>query len=385
MFQIEISTQRYANIVLATYVRKNTTFSNSFDSILVIVFIWLMAFLLSSPLFFFNQLETISINFDMTHMSHELASNQSEHGFLSTTTTRTNVEAILDRNRLEKKENKIEHSLERLNIYHCIENEPFQESTRQSVNESYHTRLLYSYSSLIVQYVLPILIVGIAYGSISWKLKKQKDKLKKHQLVHLKPANINVASSAVKNDIATHDLNSANSNCEKATKSNTQKSQEKKRRLKMNILLSSIAILFAVSWLPLNIFNIMSDSKTSPIKPGHTFYIINAVCILFAMSSAVSNPFLYGFLNENFKREYKKLFKRCFNRFAICFNKKSPIETTEFTASHSNIHPNNNSNNNHNTNNNRLLKANDKYLTSNSRFESNEAEMFISRNKPNDL
>ena len=85
----------------------------------------------------------------------------------------------------------------------------------------------------------------------------------------------------------------------------------------MNILLAFIAIIFAASWLPLNIFNILSDYNVGMLKVGHSYYLINAVCILFAMSSAVSNPFLYGFLNENFKREYVTLFRNFFNR-VIC-------------------------------------------------------------------
>jgi hypothetical protein len=89
---------------------------------------------------------------------------------------------------------------------------------------------------------------------------------------------------------------------------NTTRNNESRRRMKMNVLLTFIAVIFAASWLPLNLFNILSDSKMSIIKPGSVYYIINAVCILFGMSSAVSNPFLYGFLNENFKREYRKLF-----------------------------------------------------------------------------
>jgi hypothetical protein len=86
----------------------------------------------------------------------------------------------------------------------------------------------------------------------------------------------------------------------------------------MNLLLVFIAVIFAASWLPLNIFNILSDSKVTVLKADHFFYIINAICILFGMSSAVSNPILYGVLNENFKREYKRLF---FNLFSRLFGK----------------------------------------------------------------
>ena len=111
-------------------------------------------------------------------------------------------------------------------------------------------------------------------------------------------------------------IEAANSNIiDKAT---NQIAIDKKRRLKMNLLLVFIAIIFAASWLPLNLFNILSDTKNSIIKADHTFYIVNAICILFAMSSAVSNPCLYGVLNENFKREYVKLFYQILSKSSNC-------------------------------------------------------------------
>lgn len=93
------------------------------------------------------------------------------------------------------------------------------------------------------------------------------------------------------------------------------------RRRKMNILLACIAFIFAASWLPLNLFNILSDYEL--IKANHLYYVLNAVCILFGMSSAVSNPILYGLLNENFKREYTKLFSKFLKRLLICCGSKS--------------------------------------------------------------
>lgn len=94
---------------------------------------------------------------------------------------------------------------------------------------------------------------------------------------------------------------------------------EANRRRKMNVLLSCIALIFAASWLPLNVFNILSDSKVEGIEATHTYFFVNALCILLGMSSAVSNPILYGVLNENFKREYAKIFSKFFSRILICF------------------------------------------------------------------
>ena len=104
---------------------------------------------------------------------------------------------------------------------------------------------------------------------------------------------------------------------------NANAKYELNRRRKMNVLLACIAFIFAISWLPLNLFNILSDSRMSIIKADHFYYILNAVCILFGMSSAVSNPILYGVLNENFKREYTKFFSKFFKKLLACFGSNS--------------------------------------------------------------
>ena len=47
--------------------------------------------------------------------------------------------------------------------------------------------------------------------------------------------------------------------------------------------------------------------------------VVYAACHLCGMSSACSNPFLYGWLNHNFRHEFSKMFlspvwKRCFSK-----------------------------------------------------------------------
>lgn len=104
------------------------------------------------------------------------------------------------------------------------------------------------------------------------------------------------------------------------TGNNLRTKSSNNRHRKMNVFLSCIAFIFAASWLPLNLFNILSDSQLSIIKADHSYYVLNAVCILLGMSSAVSNPVLNGVLNENFKREYHKIFSNFFMRFLSCFS-----------------------------------------------------------------
>ncbi|XP_060529392.1 neuropeptide F receptor [Cylas formicarius] len=153
---------------------------------------------------------------------------------------------------------------DQLSLDFCIENWPIE-----------HGRAYYSIFSLIFQYTLPIIIVTAAYVRISYKLRYR------------------FAAGFV------------------STEDSLQKSrrQLRGRRLqRTNILLGSIAIIFCISWLPLNLFNLiadlLADSKSFTTQPMMVCY---AICHMMGMSSACSNPILYGCLNENFWKEFKDI------------------------------------------------------------------------------
>lgn len=162
-------------------IRQKGNIFSSYGSIICLIFIWAFAFLLSSPLFFFNAYKPLLLNFDLS--SSDMSSDQSDDASDVAAAAITAVDSTVNDQRQQHtstttndNDNEIflsnEHLLTHINVAHCIENSPFQQS-----------RLIYSYTSLIIQYVLPILIVGTAYGSIWWKLKKQRDKLKSHNQI----------------------------------------------------------------------------------------------------------------------------------------------------------------------------------------------------------
>ena len=145
----------------------------------------------------------------------------------------------------------------------------------QSVNFCYedwfheHGRAYYSLLALIMQYVLPILTVSVAYTRICRKLRK-------------------------------HVLHS---------RFHSPSKQKKAERLKKtNTLLISITLLFCVSWLPLNLFNLIVDIFDPFDGKSETMLVIYAICHMTGMSSACSNPILYGWLNDNFRKEFYRIF-----------------------------------------------------------------------------
>ena len=287
---------RYVNFVCAMKVRQSNNVLSSYGPIAILIFIWVFAFILSSPLFFFNIL--ISLKPNDFNLNFTDLGNSTELSF-------------------DFKNDKFENELKQLNINHCIEHSPFKQS-----------RFIYSFASLLIQYTLPFLIVGIAYGSIWWKLRNHRNKLKHHQKSSSKQCQKRMERTdsntlnATQKPTKQGSTNQSNAGMDNFDRKSTIKKIENNRRLKMNILLAFIAIIFAASWLPINLFNILSDSKNS-LQATHAYYMINAICILLGMSSAVSNPFLYGVLNENFKREYVKLLNQFTIRVMACFGKKS--------------------------------------------------------------
>ncbi|XP_058813147.1 neuropeptide F receptor isoform X2 [Topomyia yanbarensis] len=154
-------------------------------------------------------------------------------------------------------------------ISYCIEDWPMA-----------HGRIYYSVFTLCVQYMLPILIVSVAYLRIYLKLK--------HRLV--------VTTTTVSSNASTKD-------------GLPVRERERGRRMqRTNYLLISIALIFGISWLPLNLFNLFADLYLDGIT--QEIMVAYAICHMMGMSSACSNPLLYGWLNDNFRKEFNELLCR---------------------------------------------------------------------------
>jgi hypothetical protein len=87
---------------------------------------------------------------------------------------------------------------------------------------------------------------------------------------------------------------------------NDERRERNIMRLKRTIkLLCWIGAIFCICWLPLNIFNALRDCTSyTDAMSEEVFCGIYAVCHVLGMSSACANPVIYGFLNENFSKEF---------------------------------------------------------------------------------
>ncbi|XP_046565600.1 neuropeptide Y receptor type 5-like [Haliotis rubra] len=70
-------------------------------------------------------------------------------------------------------------------------------------------------------------------------------------------------------------------------------------------LLTSIAVLFAVTWLPITLVNILADFDQGVFE-DKDFRLIHATCLLVALCSVCINPVVYGWFNSNFRRDLQR-------------------------------------------------------------------------------
>lgn len=88
------------------------------------------------------------------------------------------------------------------------------------------------------------------------------------------------------------------------------KKHDTRRNQRTNKILIAVVLTFTICWLPWNLFALTAEFSHKLVK-GRYFILIDLMLKVFAMSSACINPFLYGWLNDNFKKELGKLFENC--------------------------------------------------------------------------
>lgn len=133
------------------------------------------------------------------------------------------------------------------------------------------SRRAYTTSLFIFQYFLPVILIAVCYLNIFLRLRRRKDIV------------------------------------DRARSSSHEKNKGSRR---INAMLGSIVVIFALCWLPLNVFNAVFDwNHEAILSCGHdaTF----SACHLAAMASTCVNPVIYGFLNSNFQKQLKSTLLRC--------------------------------------------------------------------------
>uniref|UniRef100_A0A8C4Q5W2 Neuropeptide Y receptor type 2 n=1 Tax=Eptatretus burgeri TaxID=7764 RepID=A0A8C4Q5W2_EPTBU len=130
-------------------------------------------------------------------------------------------------------------------------------------SEAEHNGTVYSVCMLLLQYVLPLAIITVAYLRI-W-----------------------------------HMLRGAAS----PGGSEARRCERQRRRRKAMRMLATVVVLFAVCWLPLHAFQLASDLDNRLLRFAEYKLLYTAFHII-AMCSTFVNPFLYGWMNTNYRNGF---------------------------------------------------------------------------------
>ncbi|XP_063431322.1 neuropeptide Y receptor type 2-like [Mytilus trossulus] len=142
----------------------------------------------------------------------------------------------------------------------CVERWPTDQSSR-----------IFSITCLLFQYIVPCSIIMFSYTSVSLVLKTR---------------------------IQSNHLNQS--------KTKKQEEIDMKRKQRTNKMLVTMVTVFVCCWLPLNI-TITVAEYISSFSNWHYYTLCFFSAHIVAMSSVVYNPFLYGCMSDNFKKEFMSL------------------------------------------------------------------------------
>lgn len=134
-------------------------------------------------------------------------------------------------------------------------------------------RKVFSSITSILQFVVPFFVIAFCYVCVSIKLNDR---------ARSKPG----------------------------SKSSKREEADRERKRRTNRMLIAMVAIFGISWLPLNIINVVEDFYS--YANDWTYYrlcFFMTHCL--AMSSTCYNPFLYAWLNDNFRKEFKQVRRLC--------------------------------------------------------------------------
>lgn len=171
----------------------------------------------------------------------------------------------------------------------CLEHWPSQQH-----------RLAYTTWLLLFQYCGPLLLVLLCYIRVYVRLRHRKDML---------------------------------------DRSRTPESHRMTHSRRINIMLVALITAFAFCWLPLTVFNVLSDWNQDALPICH-HNLLFSLCHLLAMSSTCINPIIYGFLNSNFRQEVREVLLHCRCSPVEEECERFPMSTVHVEVSRSSVPPN---------------------------------------------
>ncbi|XP_025096379.1 G-protein coupled receptor 54-like isoform X1 [Pomacea canaliculata] len=86
-----------------------------------------------------------------------------------------------------------------------------------------------------------------------------------------------------------------------------------RRRRRVAKTVFAIVLLFAVTWLPIHVFN-LCYVLIDPFPKTAFLYSVKIMCHTLSYLNSCLNPFVYGFFGDGFRQAFRKSFPRCSGR-----------------------------------------------------------------------
>ncbi len=159
----------------------------------------------------------------------------------------------------------------------------------------------YTLTLFIMFYCLPLMFIAACYFLMSKNLR-----------AHVKPGTRQQASSGG----ATSGRSNATTETVVARNNNNNNSSHARRhrsRRRLSKLVLLVVTTFAVCWLPIHCFHLMTDfSNLLPnmsVSESFIFYIVKIVAHFLSYANSAINPCLYAGMSENFRKCFKDAFR----------------------------------------------------------------------------
>jgi len=83
----------------------------------------------------------------------------------------------------------------------------------------------------------------------------------------------------------------------------------RRRMSRTNRMLAAVVIVFAVAWTPYQLYSVVSEFDWDLVR-GPYFRFVDLMLRVVAMGSSGVNPFLYGWMNANFRSAFATILRR---------------------------------------------------------------------------
>ena len=260
---------------------------NSRDIIIIIASIWILSLSLAAPTFFHRQKQE---NLMIDSMKDEFYRAFSYLNFNDLLLTNVEIEneTVISMNVSNNLnfENLRNIYAKNENVNLCVENWPYPYQKR-----------IYVFTLFGLEFFLPCLTMLITYVWIIRFLKKHDQRMLNHVQINGRKSK---ASKSSRSSRETKSTKSCQRNC---------------------LYFTSLCLAFIICSLPLSLLNILLDIYFDLQQKENIIYWSIIVLTTLELMNIVVSPILYGYMNQNFKNELKKLNDSISSKFCRKSNK----------------------------------------------------------------